>query len=106
MVHTAKLTEKLIVQEIVISASTIGADVSFYKNKYVLYGSITTQRGNLKEADKNKEVYSDMISMYLRYIDLPKKGIRICYNGEYYKIINITSVQRKSALVIDMVLSK
>ncbi len=105
MVQTAKLTEKLLVQELTVSGSSFGENIEIWKTKYVIYGSITTQKGNLRQST-DKETYTDVISFYCRYINLDKKGVRIYYNGEAYKIINLTNVQRNQATVIDVVVFK
>lgn len=104
MVIGGKLTEKLIIKTLSVSATTYGEVISTYTPWKTVYASITTQRGN-KGFDSSVQgnIYTDSISFYLRYYKLgdDKKQYRIEYNGQDYDIDNITVVQRNKALVID-----
>src|SRR5687768_5195214 len=104
MVQAAKLTERLIIKELTISATSYGEAVEIFKPVLIVYASISNQRGNTTFNQLPGNVYADSISFYLRYLPITdKKKYRIEYNGDDYEITNISTVQRSRATVIDCI---
>ena len=103
MVLSAKLTEKLILKTLTVSASTIGEPIEIFSTVKTFYASITTQRGNRSfDSTVQSETYTDSVAFYTYFfrLDNPKKQYRIEYNGELYEVMNFTPIQRE-AVVID-----
>lgn len=109
MVIAGKLTEKLIIKTLTVSATTLGEPVETYSTYKTIYASITNQKGNNSfNTDLPGHVYTDRISFFARYMKLPNdvKTYRIDYKGKLYKIINLTTIQRNVATVIDLEVAK
>lgn len=109
MIITAKLTERIEILLTEYTTDSIGSPVESTRTIAKVAASITTQRGNNRfSTDVSGFNYEDNISFYLRYrqLDKPKKQYRIKYKEQVYRIINITTVQRNKALVIDCELVK
>ena len=102
MITTSRLSEKLEIQELVISASTYGEAVESWKTVRVIYGTQTIQKGKLIDGTFEQSAM-DYLSFYCRYTPLLKKGVRIMYNGEPYKIFNTNTVTRNQATIIELI---
>jgi SPP1 family predicted phage head-tail adaptor len=102
MVTTSKLTERLEIQQLVLSATTYGEGVETWQTVRVIYGTQTAQKGKLYK--NNFDQYDmDFIEFYCRYTPLLRKGTRILYKGDAYKIYNLNTVTRKQATVITLI---
>jgi hypothetical protein len=98
--HTHRLNQKITICDIVETGVTITRGV-FYKPLLIVFASILNQKGNVRF--NSGENYFDGISFFLRYYDVPKKGMVVEYNKGFYSIQNVTVIQRNSALIIDCV---
>lgn len=104
MVLASRLTEKLILTEVAISASTIGEPIETYTDYKTIYASIITQNGTgAFNTGLPGNTYTDNINFYCRYFTLPEsvKKYRVKYKDELYRIRNLTPVQRK-AIIMDL----
>jgi hypothetical protein len=106
MVQTARLTERLILKELTVSANTYGEVISIYRPVATIYASITSQRGSTS-FNAPGTTYSDSISFYMRYLGiLEKKKYIVEYGLNDYEIENITHVSRNAATIIECVTAK
>lgn len=105
-ISTRRLTEKLTILEIAMSASTIGQPVETLTPVLTVYGSILNEKGSMTfNAPGN--VYNNALSFYLRYLSIiDKKKYKIQYRDETYRIDEITHVQRNKATIIRCSIAK
>jgi head-tail adaptor len=103
--NTARLTEILVIKQLTTSASTEGIAVQYWRPVKTIAASITNQRGNLAfDSEYLGATYTDNVSFYCRFQrGLKKKETRIEWQCKDYEVINITTVQRNVATVIDCV---
>ena|SRR5579871_1752266 len=101
-VYIAKLTEKIELQELTISATTYGQPVEVWTTFRTIWGTQQAQKGKLLNNAYNQ--YSmDYISLYCRYTPFNRKGTAIFYNGQRYKTFNVNHVPFREATIIDLI---
>jgi hypothetical protein len=99
MIQANKLTEKVELCRITYSGTSTGEQIPSYETIKTVFFSITNQRGNKIYTDGDQ--YIDRISFYGRHTPLAKKGTIVKYNHEYYSILNVTTVQRNAAIILE-----
>ncbi len=100
--QTARLTEELELQELISSGNTYGEAIESWKTIRIIKATQQTQKGKLYNNSYDQYVM-DYITFYCRYTPFLKKGTRILYKGEPYKIFNVNSVTRNQATIIDLI---
>lgn len=97
MIQTNRLTERLVISEIVSSATTIGQVVDTLEPVAVVYGTLLQQRGSIDTTRLPVAVYADEISFYCRFLDISnKKKYKLEYQERVYNIKEINHVGNRN----------
>ena len=102
MAQTARLTERLELQELIVSGNTYGEPVETWQTIRVIMATQQLQKGKLF-ANTYDQYSMDYISFYCRYTPFLRKGTRVLYKGEAYKIFNVNTVTRNQATIIELI---
>src|SRR5579859_5319121 len=100
--QTARLTERLELQELVVSGSSYGEAIETWQTTRIVYATQQAQKGKLY-SNNYDQFAMDYISFYCRYTPFLRKGTRDLYKGEPYKIHNVNTVTRNQATIIDLI---
>jgi SPP1 family predicted phage head-tail adaptor len=100
--QTARLTERLELQELVVTGNSYGEAVETWVTTRVIMASQTTQKGKLS-SNSFEQSAMDYISFFCRYTPFLKKGTRVLYKGEAYRVYNVNTVTRNQSTIIELI---
>src|SRR5687767_4692490 len=99
--QTAKVIEKLTLLKLNVSRGDLGEPLEFWEPLQVLYGSILNERGSKNFSNLPGDVYTTTLRFWLRYNPMiNKKGMKVEYNEEKYKVLEVTHISPRQATII------
>lgn len=100
-VQIAKLTEKLELQQLTISATTVGESIEVWKTVRTIWASQQNQKGSLANKGFDLAAMNSYV-FYCRYTPFDIKATSVLYNGQRYKVTNINHVPFREATIIEI----